>query len=404
MFKINLFFKWTFITLTVIYAVLTVIYIINIPEGRGDEFLFILDLELIETKGWINAIKKNISIPYMVLAYPFTLFLKKHVVLRVVSLLLNLGLIIYFKRRNNPPLSFFAFFAFYLSSTIFFFYGTNDTLFNTGLIIFLNEVFQLYENDKFNSKIAFSALIIAFFTRALILVYLPVIIIAFYIIYKYRNSFKLKLILPVVLLLFFIGVNLPSLRENGKLSYDLKSPPETTTATWVQRQYLAQLMVNKGALRKGSHPTWGETQAYIEKNGKKSLPVGLIDGVLLDLKLTFKEFFKDIFSSLVSTFRQLGGIIICVIVFPLMYYFKHRKLSYQLFIPVSVILMLAIFSFIIISNVELRWLASVFVMAIVWYVNMEQKGKLAQKYSIINYLMFIVLVCYGGFRMFNKII
>ena len=74
----NNFFKYFKIAiglLVVIYFLLTVYYSLNFYPGKGDELLFLTDLRFINNFGWIEAIKKGISIPYMVLVYPFSFFL-----------------------------------------------------------------------------------------------------------------------------------------------------------------------------------------------------------------------------------------------------------------------------------------------------------------------------------------
>jgi hypothetical protein len=94
-------FKIVFKIATLLYAIVVAVYIIQISAGRGDEFYFISDLKLINSNGWITAIKKGISIPYLLLAYPFTFIFKYHVALRLVSLILTLGLFFYFSLKNH---------------------------------------------------------------------------------------------------------------------------------------------------------------------------------------------------------------------------------------------------------------------------------------------------------------
>ncbi len=402
--KYNHILKQFFVVAVSIYAILVAIYVFKIPAGRGDEALFISDLNLIRDKGWIAAITKNISIPFMILVYPLSFIFKQYIALRLVSLCLTIGLFFYFKKRFKFSVNFYFYLIFYLSTTIFFFYGTNDTLFNVSLVIFFSEIFLLYQYKKFNSNIAFVALIIAFFTRALVLVYLPVVLIGLFIIYRYRSSFTLKFKYPIGVLIIMLVINIPSLKENGVLSYDLKSPPKSIDATWGQRQYLAQLLINNGELKKGSHPTWTETQEYINVNGVESLPISISDAIFFDLKLTFKEFFKDFGITLFLGFRQLGLILVLIIIIPLIKLLKQRKFEYNFFLPASFLIMIAVFSFIIISNVELRWLAPIFVMAIVWYTYQEEHELLNIKIVFLNYIVLFALVGYGGFRIFEKLI
>ncbi|MDD7885170.1 hypothetical protein PQO00_04050 [Flavivirga sp. 57AJ16] len=377
----------------------------KIPIGRGDEQLFINDLNFIEKEGWIAAIKKNISIPYMLLAYPLTFIFKKYIALRFVSLLVTIMLGVYFWKRNKPSILFFAAFLFYLCTTIFFFYGTNDALYTVSLVIFFNEIFQLCKNYTFNSNIAFIALAVAFFTRALTIIYFPVILLAFFIVYKHKDKIvKLKLLFPSLFVIVLLCFNLPSLKQKGTLSYDLKAPPKSVNVTWTQRQYLAQLLVNKGDLKKGKHPTWQETQIYVDTNGEESLPNSILESLVFDLSLTIKEFFKDFIYAALSSFRQLGFIFILIIILPLVELIKKRGIGYNMFIPSSVIVMLSVFSLIIISNVELRWLAPVFIMSFIWYFNLEESKAISEKLIITNYLVFIALTFYGGINMFDKIL
>ncbi len=386
------------------YVVFTTIYIINIPEGRGDEQLFINDLNLINNKGWLIAIKKNISILYMLLAYPLTFVFKKYIALRLVSFLAIIVLGIYFWKRNKPSIFFFAAFLFYLCTTIFFFYGTNDALYTVSLVIFFNEVFQLYKNQTFNSNVAFIALAVAFFTRVLTIIYFPVILLAFFIIYKHKDKIKLKFLFPSLFVMLLLCFNLPSLKEKGTLSYDLKAPPESVNVTWIQRQYLAQLLVNKGDLKKGKHPTWQDTQSYVDVNGEASLPKGILESLVFDLKLTIREFFKDFAYAILSSFRQLGFVLILIIALPIIELIKKRRIGYNMFIPSAVLVMLSVFSLIIISNVELRWLAPVFIMAFVWYFNLEESRAISKKLIVSNYLVLIALTFYGSIKIFDKIL
>ncbi len=402
--KLTLFLKRFFILGVVIYALLSILYIINIPEGRGDEQLFINDLVLIKTEGWLVAIEKSISIPYLLLAYPLSLIIKNYIALRLVNLFLVIGLCLYFWKRNKPTVSFFAAFVFYISTVIFFFYGTNDALFTITLIVFFNEVFNIYENHSFKSSLAFTALICALFTRVLTLMYLPIIMLAFVIIYKHRKNIKFKFLLPLLFTLALLIINIPALKANGSLSYDFKVPPKAVSVTWVQRQYLAQTLVNKGKLQKGKHPSWEATQHYVNSNGLESLPKGILESVFFDVSLTIKEFFKDLFYAFIASIRQIGLVSILIIFMPLFTWYKNKQITYNMFVPVSYGVMLFFFSFIIISNVELRWLAPVFVMALVWYFNEEKNSNLSTQLMASNYMVFIALIVYGSFRVYNKMV
>lgn len=280
--------------------------------GGGDESLFVSDLIFIKTNGWISAIRKSISIPYILLVYPFSFFLREYVALRIANVFLLVLLVLYFfKIAKIKTSSFYFYLLFFFGTSAYFFKGTNDALFFSGLVVFMNEVFYFIENKKMNNQVlAFSGLIISFFTRELFLVYLPVIILGFYFLYKERFVFfNKKLVFPLLLFLFFMVINIPSLKLNDKLSYENKKPP-SETANWSQLICLSQLLINKGELKNFSNPSWEQTEKYLKKNGPDSLPKGILESLTFDYSLTIKEFFKEFYYSMFFGLRQLGLILL----------------------------------------------------------------------------------------------
>jgi hypothetical protein len=403
--KYNLKIELIFKVLVSVYFLFSFYYFFIIAEGGGDEILFFNDLIFIKTYGWIAAIEKSISIPYMILVYPFSFFLKGYVALRTANILLLLLLLLYFfkiAKIKATPFYFYSFF--FLATSKYFFAGTNDALFFTGIVIFMTEVFYFLENKKMNNQVlAFSGLIISFFTREMILVYLPVVMLGLYFLYKNEFSFfNKKMIFPMLLFFFFMGVNAPSLKLNDKLSYDDKTPPTEIKVSWSQRQYLAQLLVNKGELKNFSHPSWEQTQEYLKKNGPKSLPDGIVEGLTFDYSVTIKEFFKDFYYSMFFGLRQLGLILLFPFYFIIRNLKKQNILNSEMYIPYSLILMLCVFSLIIISFIEPRWYIAVFISAIVLYNQYQVEKKINDNFIIANYLVLICFALYGVYGIFHK--
>ncbi|WP_138984263.1 hypothetical protein [Flavobacterium frigoris] len=393
--------KTIFICCTVLYSMIAVFYFLKKPFGGGDESLFISDLELINNEGWIAAIKKGISIPFMAIAYPLSQFMKNYLALRLVNILLLAILFFYFyKQKNNFSGSFYGYLLFFISTAGYFYLGTNDTLFFVGLIIFINEVNNLQKEKNWKGTLAFSALIIAFFTRELVIVYSPVIIFCFYVIYKEKGFAILRV--PLSLLLLFLVLNIPSFIANGKISYDLKAPPASAKATWAQRQYLAQLKVNIGELANYNHPSWEETDAYLSKYGEKSLPKGILGGLFFDIGLTIEEFFKDFYFCIIFGFRQLAFMLLFPFWFLAKDVYRARKMNTTMLIPISLIMMMTIFSLIIISFVELRWLGPVFILSIVYYANLQKRELIPDRFMILNYGVLVIMSIYGSFNIINK--
>jgi hypothetical protein len=375
------------------------------PMGTGDESLFVTDLDLIFNKGWNEAIVKNISIPYMILAYPFAIFFKNYIALRIVNVLLLGCLLCYFYYRlHDNRKAFFNYFFFFLCTAPYFFIGTNDALFFVGIIMFMTEVYLLQKEEKVYFKLAISTLIVSFFTRELILIYLPVVLLGCFIIYRKKMLVKINFIYPTLIFLTFVFLNIPSLKENGKLSFDNKSPTNTNGVTWTQRQYLAQLLVNKGEIENFSHPSWEKTNEYLIKNGENSLPRGIIAGLFLDIKLTILEFFKDFYYSIFFGFRQLGLILFVTILFPIRDFFNTKKFNLNMYIPYALLFIISIFSLIIISFIEPRWYAPVFIMSIVFYTDLCKKKILSDTIIMSNYFILIAICLFNISKTFSKLL
>ncbi|NDP28795.1 MAG: hypothetical protein GZ087_15440 [Flavobacterium sp.] len=386
-----------------VYLFVAFFYFMNLHPS-GDELLFLSDLQLIKNVGWDDAIVKNVSIPYMLLAYPLSLFMKDLVALKLVNVILLLSLFLYFYYVGKIKFkSTYYYLLFFISTVGYFYFGTNDCLFFVSLIVFFNEVLNAVNAREVQFNLALSALVIAFFTRELFLVYLPIILIGSYILYQMGSEFSKKTFFPLGLFIILLLLNIPSLQKNGSLSYDRKSPPQGLGVSWSQRQYLAQLMVNNGELDNFNHPTWEQTKAYIDKNGKESLPDGILESIIFDWQLTTKEFFKDFGYSILYSFRSLGLMLVISLGYWLRQLKKNKRITISNFIPFSTLLMLMIFSLIIISYVELRWLSAVFVMTIVYFSELEEQKSISKHLIFANNIVLCLLSVYGIVRIFNKI-
>lgn len=389
---------------SIVYLFFGLYYFLNLPIGGGDESLFLSDLQLIKNIGWQEAIEKNISIPYMLLTYPLSLIVDDFLALRIVNVGLLVLLFLYFFYISEVKTkTLYYYFLFFISTVGYFYFGTNDCLFFVSLIVFFNEVNNAVNNKNINFNLALTSLVIAFFTRELFLVYLPIILLGLYILFRNKFKFSIRTFFPLGFIILFLILNLPSIEKNSSLSFDKKSPPKGLGVSWSQRQYLAQLMVNNGEIENFNHPSWEQTKAYIDKNGKSSLPDGILNGITFDYQMTFKEFFKDFGYSITYSGRALGLMLLITLGYWFRLLYKNRKVELIYFIPFSTLLMLMIFSFIIISFVELRWLAPVFMMTIVYYFQLVEQKKISKYFILANSLVLCLLCFYGMFRMVQKI-
>lgn len=388
----------------IVYLFVALYYFMNLPKFSGDEPVFIADLHLIHDSGWYDALVKNISIPYMLLVYPFSFVMEDYIALRLVNVGLVVLLLLYFYYVSKIKFnSFYSYLLFFISTVGYFYYGTNDCLIFVSLIVFFNEVQRAIKKKDVHFNLALTALVIAFFTRELFLVYLPVVFLGLYILYQSGCKFSAKTFIPVGLVLFFGILNIPSIQKNGTLSYDRKTPPSQFQVTWPQRNYLSQLSVNEGTLKNGQHISWQETQDYLNTNGKESLPAGLIDGVLFDWKFTITEFLKNFGTTVVSSFRSLGFMLLLSILYWFHQSKKHKIIDFNYFVPFSTLVMMMIFSFIILLYPDLRWLSPVFVMTVVYYSELHEHKSISKYFILANTLVLCVFSVYGMVRIFMKL-
>lgn len=388
---------------TVLYFILMCYYHMLSPAGSGDESLFLSDLNYIKSTGWTAAIEKGIGLSYLILAYPLTFIFSDYLALRMTNVMLLLILFFYYYKLGEIKNKLFYYYFLFICGSGFFLIGTNDTLFIVAMLIFFNEVYKGTENkEKTNMPILWCAIIIAFFTRELIYIYMPLVILSIFLLKRKNQNISQKWHVPAALLLFFVVINIPSLEKNHRISYDDKKPGSTIKSTWAQRQYLAQLLVNDGKLPDQQHPSWEETDAYLWEHGDNSLPKTTSEGIFFDLKLTFLEFFKDFTSTVILSIRQTGMMFIIVLC-SLLYAIFKRKISTNLFLPFASLFILTTFSFIIISYVEGRWMLVAYILAMLYYSDLEIENKLPKKVLLLSQMLLILVIFYGTYKVFLKL-
>lgn len=404
--KVNLsftFYNKVLLVTVFFYTLIRICHMLNVEIGAGDENIFIRDLDFINLFGWSKAIQKGISIPHAILVYPLTLMFQSFVALRFLNLILITIFVYYiYKNFNNKYL--WVYFIFFLGNGGGVFLGTNDTLFQISLCIFFLEVLKLVYYNDINYNLAFSSLLIAFFTREMIITYLPALVVSFAVIIKHEDSFKFKkFTFPIFTLIVLMALNIPSLLTNHCLSFDNKTPPKHLNANWVERQYLSQLEVNNGNLENYTHVTWEDVEKYKAEFGENSLPKSVLSALTFDIELTVKEFFKDFLYMLKASIRQSGFILIFLFLV-LFYSIFCRELSWEnVYAALILFVSFLVFSLIVISYIEMRWLVSVIFVAIVSFSSIQTKLFVKDHFNLffkINYLLIFVLCFYGTFKLF----
>lgn len=381
---------------------LSFVKILIIPASSGDESLFLKNLDLINSIGWKKAIENKIALTYLLLVYPFTFIFKNYIALRLVNILLFIVLLFYFKKYGSIKNKMFYYYLLFFSCNGWFLIGTNDALFIISLVVFFNETYKITKKqNNYNLNLLFISLFIAFFTRQLVYLYLPVIIVSLYFVYK-ENVIKIsKIKFSVVVLFFLILINIPSLIKNNNFSYDNKVPPSNFKSNWSQRVYLAQIMVNNNEIPYEAYPSWEQTDMYIEKNGQNSLPQSTLESVFFDIKLTFKEFIKNFCLLLFFSIRQSGIMLLFVVFYFITNVFKTNQIK-TLFIPLILIKAMLLFSFVIISNVQIRWLVPIYIISLLYFCDLKNSVSLKKNIFTLNNLVLICIVFYGIYKLYKK--
>lgn len=385
--------------IVLIYALVSISYwMFFLAAGVGDEGLMAHYLEESKVKGYYWLIQAgNFSIPYSLLVYPLGLLVPGFVALRISSLIGVVFLFIYLtKVMDFKSANFRNHLLFYLFSGSFLL-GTNDNLLFCLLTVFFTEVYLvLVKRQERLPVYALISVVTSLFTRQMAVIYLPVILAGLFLVYFRKKIFWKEYQAILVTSLFWFGLNLPSIQENGFISFDNKDTKSQLGMSWVQRQYLSQLSANEGKIPEFSHVTWEETYEYVQENGQGSLPRTNLEALVFDPLLTVKEFLKDFAYMIYSGFRQCG----LAVVFPVfglgLFYKSGNKGIGYLSLSQS-FLMLSI-SFIIISYVEIRWLAPVFLMGLIGLEESIRSKQAPVHLDLVNQLILFALSIYGSYR------
>ena len=380
-------------------------YFFFFREMVGDEGIFVEELSKNQSDGLNYFWLKDVCIPLIILSTPLTLVFSKIMAIRVLNLILMIiYLLITIRTLEKFKIQFLFHSLFYFATVGFFFSATNDTLYSLSLALFFILTQHSLENGKKYVSFAAFCLIIAIFTRYIIIIFSPVIIFFLYRQYqKDKESFRTFYKIFLISLIPFLTINMGSIVDQGKISYTVKDRLQNQHGvTWAQRQYLSQILVNAGELEFAQHPSWEDTRKYLDENGSDALQKSFITSWIFDLELTFKEFFKDFPLTIFYAFRQIGIVIILILFFPF-YNWLIKKNHRESAIPISILYLISVFSFIIISNVELRWLSSGFLLAIWYYLKLVSINKWGKVLQTINSSVLILLSLYGSYGLFLRI-
>lgn len=379
------------------------------PEGAGDEGHFISAMNKIMEEGWKSATCFGISVPYQLLVMPLNLVMPTYIALRVTNLLLLLtfGWYLYNKLHIKHGFTLSIIIS-YVATSSFYMFGTNDALFSLALCIFFTESYYMISQKSYtNPTWALIGLCLAIFTRELIIVFMPVIIPLLYMGWKNIAFTRKSILITGGIALFLITLNGYSLTYKNRLSYDNKIAPPGLS--WTQLRYLTQLEVNAGRIAEGQNVSWEKLRNYLDTYGENSLPKTVIESIFFDVRLTINQYFQDLKSSILRLFRQLGLLLIIPFISILLIKDRIERLK-QSYLIILLWLVLSIFCCIIISNIELRWLAAVvltyLIVSLEYYKGVYTAQNVLPYFSKLVLWMQVVFLCLSlfGITTYSKLI
>lgn len=406
--KKELLLKRIFYVLASVQTVTFLYYtMIILSPGKADECHFISAIDRVNENGWNDAVQYGLSIPYFLITYPLSFILPSYLALRLTNLIL-LGLFFrYLWISGYKDGMVYALLLSYISTVSFFLFGTNDTLFIIGLSIFFIETFTHVSTGKMNFPIlAIAGLVISCFTRQMFIFYIPLIVFSFFLVgYSYWSFRLIRIPLSIILLLLLLS--LPSIIHKHTLSYDNKKAPDGLA--WPQIAYLSTIESNQNLRAEGNHPSWDEVRNYLKIHGENSLPRSYSESIFFDFRLTLKEFPEDFWVALKSSIRQLG----ILLFLPLLVYFFSVKPNRtpSMYLLTAYFGTLTVFSFVILAIVELRWLGSVAILALIGSHSLLQQTELKIGSRILTpahlkplvYLSYIILSAFGVYT-YSKLV
>ena len=398
-----------FLILSVVFlCFVRLIYSILVKSG-GDEVYFVEELNFIHQLGWFEATQNGICVTNSLIAYPLSLIFEPFMALRITSFLVTAAALFYFYKRFYNVKYYFWYLLFFVGSSFYFFIGTNDALFTFLMsIVLLESYLAITQKEKKYLPIILSLIVISFFTRIIFLVYLPTIFLIIYFFIKLKLLNIKQFIAPLLITIILLGLNVSALSQNNVLSYEIKEPKKDGI-TWIEMQYLSQLKINQGEIKENYWVSWESVEEYKKENGENALPQSVSESIFFDINLTIKEFFKDFIFSNLKLIRNTSGIILISFLIVLLNFKNSFKQYQQYLLHLFFILSSLTFSFIIINNLEIRWLGLVVIPIIFMYcIQSKHSSVVMFNTNILQYLLkfnkigVILFSVYDIYRMYHN--
>lgn len=391
-------------------------------QPTGDESFFINELLRFRSDGLYVAFSEGISHLYILLAAYFDMVICNPLLsLRIVSLIQIpvFLLVVYkiscitFESKECVHLSLFTAMSIVIGSRAgtMFFRGINDSLMVT--LAFICTFFLLiYTESRKVKYIIYSSIFcgLMFWVRQFsiliavgFITFIIVLIIQSLITKRtIKNTARSALIFLMIGVVVAIIPQIPSLKENNRISFETKSG--RLGVSWEQRNWLtAKFRYNNNSLFAYRSASWEEASDYIEMHRDDSIPNGLIERLKADPKIVIDSFISSMFFRVPYILFVSIGILFFLFLDFLRNAEKNirEKLHFKslfllLFLSVTTGVCLTV-----INYVEHRWLFVSVVCGLLLALSQLETYRARYVYNIIiniQVLFVVVSVSYGLFR------
>ena len=356
-------------------------YYIYLKPASGDEQSYLAVYNMFINEGFVTANIFGNSTFFNICSYVFYFFSERELLsMRLCSLFFGmLSFIVLWKFIHR----FFNFsqkvkWVVYLTmlnvvivkSNVFM--GINDTILVFLTVSFFYVLYSINTTKNPVTKYFLALgliLAVSLSTRLMALIAFPGFLYCIFLVLKKQKapiakSVRQAGIIIITFLLATYSLNFPSLSEKGTLSFHLKESGYKGI-TWSQMQYLSAIGQEKGEIEHNAHYSWEKVREYLDTNGEDSLPKTVFESIFFDIKRTVKEFFKDVLLLTIPFTRLLGPVFFLGLLL-FTYQLSFKKISIRNILESHIlmffIIYVSIICFIIISNVETRWLIHILVL------------------------------------------
>lgn len=412
--------KYAMITVLLGSYLLQIILVLSNLYDVGDERFFCNELIRFQTQGLWNSFADGISHLFVICSSALSILIGSNLLaIRLLNIfLVPLALFIWFHIvrlvvtkpivRDLAWLS-FAYVLLITKTGAMFFHGLNDPLMVVlalGALLFL---IKYIKNGKTTSMVMAAILSGMMLWVRLFSVLILGGILVWMVFHALLQKPRLRNFLHggmffLVIIIVALIVQIPSLSEHGKLSFERKSSPGQS---WNDRNWVMGMMrLPIGSVFCYAQPGWEQVEEYIDKNGAQSIPKGLIGQVKRDPKFMLDNFASNV----VVRFQYILIVSIGLLFLPLLdflrnpeFWFSKKNCTILPFLMVFFSVGLGV-SLIIISYVAHRWqfmaVSSSIVLA---SVQLERYGN-TKILTIFKYSQLIFLLGGSLFFIISKVI